>query len=151
MATKSMETGVEAMASMEMAPGALPCPGRVPKRRLLSPKIRRWQWRSCRTSSGKLPNYLAFRLRRNLNRRRGGVRGRPGAHTTPWRGQEGGVPALGVASPWPPFGCPSVFVLCPGKIGGSGFVSSNSENISCVAFLKYKNSRTQGTGTVASH
>jgi hypothetical protein len=26
------------------------------------------------------------------------------------------------------------------KIGGSAFVSSNSENISCVAFLKYKNS-----------
>jgi hypothetical protein len=31
--------------------------------------------------------------------------------------------------------------LCPGKIGGSGFISSNSENISCVAFLKHKNSR----------
>jgi hypothetical protein len=27
---------------------------------------------------------------------------------------------------------------------------SNSENISCVAFLKHKNSRKQGTGTVAS-
>jgi hypothetical protein len=25
-----------------------------------------------------------------------------------------------------------------GKIGTSAFVSSNSENISCVAFLKYK-------------
>jgi hypothetical protein len=36
------------------------------------------------------------------------------------------------------------------KIGGSAFVSSNSENISCVAFLKHKNSRKQGTGTVAS-
>jgi hypothetical protein len=30
------------------------------------------------------------------------------------------------------------------------FVSSNSENISCVTFLKHKNSRKQGTGTVAS-
>jgi hypothetical protein len=29
-------------------------------------------------------------------------------------------------------------------------VSSNSENISCVAFLKHKNNRKQGTGTVAS-
>jgi hypothetical protein len=28
-----------------------------------------------------------------------------------------------------------------GKIGTSAFVSSNSENISCVAFLKHKNSR----------
>jgi hypothetical protein len=27
------------------------------------------------------------------------------------------------------------------KIGGSAFVSSNSKNISCVAFLKHKNSR----------
>jgi hypothetical protein len=36
------------------------------------------------------------------------------------------------------------------KIGGSAFVSSNSENISCVTFLKHKNSRKQGTGSVAS-
>jgi hypothetical protein len=36
------------------------------------------------------------------------------------------------------------------KIGGLAFVSSNSENISCVTFLKYKNIRKQGTGTVAS-
>jgi hypothetical protein len=28
-----------------------------------------------------------------------------------------------------------------GKIGGLAFISSNSENISCVTFLKYKNSR----------
>jgi hypothetical protein len=36
------------------------------------------------------------------------------------------------------------------KIGTSAFISSNSENISCVAFLKHKNIRKQGTGTVAS-
>jgi hypothetical protein len=30
-----------------------------------------------------------------------------------------------------------------GKIGTSGFVSSNSKNISCVTFLKYKNNRKQ--------
>jgi hypothetical protein len=36
------------------------------------------------------------------------------------------------------------------KIEGLAFVSSNSENISCVTFLKHKNSRKQGTGTVAS-
>jgi hypothetical protein len=36
------------------------------------------------------------------------------------------------------------------KIGGWAFVSSKSENISCVTFLKHKNSRKQGTGTVAS-
>jgi hypothetical protein len=37
-----------------------------------------------------------------------------------------------------------------GKIEGLAFVSSNSENISCVAFLKHKNNRKQGTGTLAS-
>jgi hypothetical protein len=42
------------------------------------------------------------------------------------------------------------FVLCQKKIGTLAFVSSNSENISCVAFLKHKNSKKQGTGTVAS-
>jgi hypothetical protein len=31
MAVKSMETAMEATESMEMAPGALPCPGKVPE------------------------------------------------------------------------------------------------------------------------
>jgi hypothetical protein len=39
MAMKSMETAVDAMESMEMAPGALPRPGRVPEQRVLSPEI----------------------------------------------------------------------------------------------------------------
>jgi hypothetical protein len=37
-----------------------------------------------------------------------------------------------------------------GKIETPGFVSSNSENISCVTYLKHKNNSKQGTGTVAS-
>jgi hypothetical protein len=36
------------------------------------------------------------------------------------------------------------------KIGGSTFVSSNFKNISCVTFLKHKNSRKQRTDTVVS-
>jgi hypothetical protein len=36
------------------------------------------------------------------------------------------------------------------KIGTSTFVSSNSENITHITFLKHKNSRKQGTCTVAS-
>jgi hypothetical protein len=45
---------------MEMAPGALPRPGRVPEQRLLSPKIcRRWR-RSCGTLSEKSPTPLGF-------------------------------------------------------------------------------------------
>jgi hypothetical protein len=39
MAVKSMEMAVEVMESMEMAPGALPRPDRVPEQRLLSPEI----------------------------------------------------------------------------------------------------------------
>jgi hypothetical protein len=37
-----------------------------------------------------------------------------------------------------------------GKIRLQELVSSNSENISCVALLKHKNNRKQGTGTVAT-
>jgi hypothetical protein len=72
-----------------------------------------------------------------------------GAHPW-WHRQEGGA-TPGAVSLWPPSGSPSVFILRPGKIGGSAFVLSNSENISCVAFLKHKNSRKQGIGTVTSH
>jgi hypothetical protein len=64
MAVKSMEMAVEAMESMEIDPGALRHPGRVPEQRLLSPEIRRWRRRSCRTSSGKLPNDLGCLVRR---------------------------------------------------------------------------------------
>jgi hypothetical protein len=77
----------------------------------------------------------------------GGGPGRP----TPWWCRPGlGRATLGCGRPMAPlrfiFGLREALV----KIGGSVFVSSNSENISCVAFLKHKNSRKQGTGTVAS-
>jgi hypothetical protein len=49
MAVESMETAVEAMESMEMALGALPCPDRVPEQRLLSPEIGLRQRRRCGT------------------------------------------------------------------------------------------------------
>jgi hypothetical protein len=39
MVVKAMETAVEATASMEMALGALPHSGRVPKQRILSLKF----------------------------------------------------------------------------------------------------------------
>jgi hypothetical protein len=60
MAVKSTETAEEATASMEMAPGALSHPGRVPEQRLLSPKICRWRRRSCRTLSQKTLIDLGF-------------------------------------------------------------------------------------------
>jgi hypothetical protein len=39
--------------------------------------------------------------------------------------------------------------MLPGKIRLLELVSSNSENISCVSLLKHKNSRKQGSGTMA--
>jgi hypothetical protein len=42
---------------------------------------------------------------------------------------------------WPPSGSLSVFGALPGKIRLLELVSSNSKNISCVAFLKHKNNR----------
>jgi hypothetical protein len=64
-----------------------------------------------------------------------------GALTTPRHSQEGGAPPPSVVALCPPSGSPLVSVHRPGKIGVSAFVSSNSENISYVAFLKHKNSR----------
>jgi hypothetical protein len=76
--------------------------------------------------------------------------GGPAGLTTRWRGQGLGRATLWCGWPLTPlcliFGLREASV----KIGGSAFISSNSENISCVAFLKYKNSRKQGTDTMAS-
>jgi hypothetical protein len=57
-----MEMAVE---SMEMAPGAIPRPSRVPEQRLLSPKIGLRQRRRCRTLSGKTSIDLGFSRRRD--------------------------------------------------------------------------------------
>jgi hypothetical protein len=48
------------------------------------------------------------------------------------------VPPWCLGSPWPPPGSRLVLVLRPRKIRLLELVSSNSENISCVAFLKQK-------------
>jgi hypothetical protein len=83
MAVKTTETAMESMEAMEMALGALPRPGRVLKQRNLSPEIGLQRRRCCRTFLGKTPNNLGFLLWKALYRRRGGVRGWQGAHTTP--------------------------------------------------------------------
>jgi hypothetical protein len=132
-----MEMVVE---SMKMAPGAIPHPSRVPEQRLLSPKIHlRRRWR-CGTLSRKTPIGLGFsrwRLSIGGGAMSEGTRGahqvvaRPGVdprHQVVWR-----LLALLRLC----FG----LRLMPGKIGTSGFILSNSENISCVTFLKHKNSR----------
>jgi hypothetical protein len=77
-------------------------------------------------------------------RRRGIVRGGPGWPHNGWAWPRAGpCPPYCVGNLWPLSGSHLVPVLRPGKIGVPKLVSSNSENISCVAFLKQKNSRKQ--------
>jgi hypothetical protein len=140
MAMKLMETAVEATVLMEMTPGALFRPGRVPEQRLLSPKIRRWWRRSCGTSFGKLPTPLGFSVGRLYIGREAASEGGQGPHTMGWRAPGVTRATMWCGGPLAPSGSPSVFVLRSRKIGVSAFVSSNSKNISCVAFLKHKNS-----------
>jgi hypothetical protein len=129
---------------MEMAPGALPRPGRVPEQRLLSPKIcLRWR-RHYGTVLGKTSIDLGFSVGKLFIGERASSEVDQGSLTTRGRGQEGGAPPHGEAASWPPSGSLSVLVLRPGKIGVSVVVSSNSENIFYVAFLKHKNSRKIG-------
>ena len=45
---------MEAVASMEMAPGAIPRPGRVPKQRLLSPELGFWMAAELWNFSGEI-------------------------------------------------------------------------------------------------
>jgi hypothetical protein len=71
--------------------------------------------------------------------------GGPGGPTTWWHGQ-----GLARGRPLVPLRLCFGLRLLSEKIGTLAFVSSNSKNISCVTFLKHKNSRKQGTGTVAS-
>jgi hypothetical protein len=69
------------------------------------------------------------------------LEGARGAHTIRWHGQ--GAPPYGLAASVPSSVSALDSVFVSGKIGGLAFVSSNSENIFCITFLKYKNSRKQ--------
>jgi hypothetical protein len=115
----------------------------VPEQRLLSPEIGlRWR-RCCGTLLGKMPIDLGFsRWRLYIG---GGAmsEGTRVAHTIDWCGLGSTRAMAWCGQPLAPlrsFG----LRLVSGKIGGSGFVSSNSENISCVTFLKHKNSTKTG-------
>jgi hypothetical protein len=102
MAVKLMETAVEAMESMEMAPGAIPRPGRVPEQRLLSLEIGlRWR-RRCGTFLGKTPTDLGFSLWRLYIGEGAMSEGGQGPHTIGWRALGVTVPPGGVFAPWPP-------------------------------------------------
>ena len=123
--------------SMEMTPGAIPRPGGVPEQRLLSPE----SWLRDGGGSGTFLVSWLIGLEvlghEGLNRRRVGVRGvLGGPHSR-------GAPPLGRAAlwggaPWLPSGPSSVLWKLPGKIRYWALISSNSENISFVGFLKPK-------------
>jgi hypothetical protein len=70
----------------------------------------------------------------------GGVmpEGSQGPHTIGWCTQGSTRASTWCGFPWPPSDSSLDSVSCRGKIGTSGFVSSNCENISCVTFLKHK-------------
>jgi hypothetical protein len=90
---------------------------------------------------GKAIRPLGFSRRGEYIGERAASGGGPTGLTTWWRGQGMGRSTLWCGWPLDPlrliFGLHEASV----KIGGSAFVSSNSENISCVDFLKHKNSR----------
>jgi hypothetical protein len=126
---------------MKMAPGALPRPGRVPEQRLLSLKIwLRWRWR-CGTVLEISLIPLGFSVPRLYIGEGASSGGCKGALTMGGAARGWAAPPYCVGSLWPPSGSLSVFGTLPGKIRLLELVSSNSENISCVAFLKHKNSR----------
>jgi hypothetical protein len=105
---------------------------------------------ACSMFRGKEICSLGFSRRGELIGARAASEGGPG-RLTPWWHEPGlGHATLGCGQLLAPlrliFGLREASV----KIEGLAFVSSNSENISCLAFLKHKNSRKQGTGTVAS-
>jgi hypothetical protein len=122
MAVESMEMAVE---SIEMAPGAIPRPCKVPEQRILSPEFGLRWWQCCGTLSGKTPTHLGFSHRRLYIGGGAMSEGTRGAHTMWWHDQGGRHPMV-----WPPPGPSSESSLdsisCRGKIGTSGFISSNS-------------------------
>jgi hypothetical protein len=109
------------------------------------------QWRNYGTLSGNLPTPLGFfvlRLYIGEGASSGGCQG-----TLTHRGMASAwaVPPWCVGPSWPHSASSSVLWKLRWNAGWLALVSSNSENIFRVTFLKHKNSRKQGTGTVASY
>jgi hypothetical protein len=128
----------------------IPLSGRVPGRASGPSRSRVDDGGGLQYVSWKLIGSFRFSRRGKYIGERAASEGGPGGHTTWWRGQGLGRATLWCAWPLVPLRLSFGLRLVSGKIGTLAFVSSNSENISCVAFLKHKNSRKQGTDTVAS-
>jgi hypothetical protein len=100
---------------------------------------------------GKAIRPLGFFGRGDFIGERASSGGGPDGLTMGWHGQELGHAALWLAWPLAPLRLIFSLRKTSVKIGVLAFVLSNSGNISCVTFLKDKNSRKQETDTVASY
>jgi hypothetical protein len=108
---------------------------------------RRWRIAMCFWKSDRV---FRFFPSGGLYRRRGIVRSGPSGHTHRGHGPAPGRAALLCGTLVAPLRLLFGSLEASKNFWMSAFVSSNSENISCVTFLKHKNSRKQETGTMAS-
>jgi hypothetical protein len=118
--------------------------GRVPGRAPGSSRSRFDDGGGLQYVSGKSDLSLRFFPSRGLYRRRGIVRSGARRPHHGWA-QPGAVPRPPVV--WPASGPPPSHLRSSrsfGKIRGLAFVSSNSENISCVTFPKHKKQQKTG-------
>jgi hypothetical protein len=103
-----------------------------------------------RCVSGKLIWYLGFSRREIFIGEGASSEVDRGGQTHRGRGQGLGRAALVCGTLVAPLNLLFGSLEAPVDFWMFGFVLSNSENISCVTFLKHKNNRKQGTGTVAT-
>jgi hypothetical protein len=85
-----------------MAPGALPCPSRVPEQRLLSPEIRRRRRQSCETLLEISPIVLGFSVERLLIGEGASSEVHPVVSPQGGAARGWAAPPRGEAGPWPP-------------------------------------------------
>jgi hypothetical protein len=119
----------------------IPLSGRVPRRASGPSRSRVDDGDGLQYISSKIDRALGFSRRGEYIGGRAKSGGGPGGPTTWWRGQGLAYATLWCGWPLAPIRLYFGPRLMSGKIGTLVFVSSNSENISCVAFLKHKNSR----------
>jgi hypothetical protein len=122
-------------------PVMIPLSGRVPGRASGPSRSQVDDGDGLQYVSWKSVRALRVFAMKRIYRRKGDVRGHMGAHTIGRCGQ-----GWGHATPWcgrllAALGLSFGLRLRVRKIGTLAFVSSNSKNISCVTFLKHKNSR----------
>ena len=139
-----------AMESMEMAPGKIPRPGRVPEQDLLTPETRfRW-WRHDGTFRGRWSMILGFSRQEGINRPRYDGLGHPWApHHFPARLEVG--PRHQVV--WRPRGSPPspLWTPCTCRENRNlAFRFVQFQEYFLCNFCDTKNSRKHATGTVAS-